>query len=164
VEINRLISKEEQDKIALGVNEEASGIMERARESYERGYYTDALDKYQDVLTRYRDSDYAEQALDEIVRINNEMREFQAKPQITMRGGDTSAGVVIQSLSESSFLFSLGSEDNVKVGEVLQIYRKEGSLLVFIGSIKVTEVYPTISRGKTVYYERRPKAGDIVSF
>jgi hypothetical protein len=164
VEINRLISKEEQDKIALGVNEEASGIMERARESYERGYYTEALDQYQDVLTRYRDSDHAEQALDEIVRINDEMREFQAKPQITMRGADTSTGVVIQSLSESSFLFSLGSEDNVKVGEVLQLYRKEGSSLVFIGSVKVTEVYPTISRGKTVYYERKPKAGDIVSF
>jgi hypothetical protein len=164
VEINRLISKEEQERVALGMNEEASEVMKNARESYDRGYYTEALEQYQDVLSKYKDSDYADQALDEIVRINEEMREFQAKPQITMRGTQTNTGVVIQSLSENSFLFSLGSEDSVRVGEVLQVYRKEGSSLVFIGSIKVTEVYPTISRGRIVYYERKPKAGDIVSF
>ena len=110
------------------------------------------------------DSDFAELALNEIVRINEEMREFGAKPQLSVRGRESNTGVVIQSLSENTFLFSLGSADNVKEGEVLQLYRKDGDTLLFIGSMKVTEVYPTISRGKTVYYERKPKAGDIVSF
>ena len=164
VDINRLISKEAEERIALGRNEEASEIMKSAQGSYERGYYTEALDQYQDVLMRYRGSDYADEALDEIVRVNEEMREFQGKPKITMRGSQANTGVIIQSLSENTFLFSLGSEDNVKAGEILQLYRKEGSSFVFIGSLKVTEVYPTISRGKTVYYDRQPKAGDIVSF
>ena len=164
VDINRLISKEAEERIAFGRNEEASEIMKSAQGSYERGYYTEALDQYQDVLMRYRDSIYADEALDEIVRINEEMKEFQGKPKITMRGSQANTGVIIQLLSENTFLFSLGSEDNIKAGEVLQLYRKEGSSLVFIGSLKVTEVYPTISRGKTVYYDRQPKAGDIVSF
>ena len=157
-------SKEAEERIAFGRNEEASEIMKSAQGSYERGYYTEALDQYQDVLMRYRDSIYADEALDEIVRINEEMKEFQGKPKITMRGSQANTGVIIQLLSENTFLFSLGSEDNIKAGEVLQLYRKEGSSLVFIGSLKVTEVYPTISRGKTVYYDRQPKAGDIVSF
>jgi hypothetical protein len=164
VEINRLMSKEKEASIQLGRNDEASKIMDQASESYERGYYAEALKQYQDVLERYRDTDHAKHALDEIVRINEEMREFQAKPKITMRGSESGTGVVIQALSQNSLLFSLGSEDNVKSGEIMQLYRKEGSSLVFIGNLKVTEVFPTISRGTAVYYERKPQEGDIVSF
>jgi hypothetical protein len=164
VAVNKLIAKKEEEKIALGANEKAAEIMENARLSYERGYYTEALGKYRNLLTKYRDSDYTEDALGEIVRINEEMREFKARPQLSVRGRESNTGVVIQSLSENTFLFSLGSADNVKEGEVLQLYRKEGDTLLFIGSMKVTEVYPTISRGRTVYYDRKPKPGDIVSF
>ncbi|MBN2322457.1 MAG: hypothetical protein JXQ30_01885 [Spirochaetes bacterium] len=164
VEINELMSKEKEASLLLDRNGEASKIMDQASESYERGYYAEALTQYQDVLERYGDTDHAKHALDEVVRINDEMREFQAKPQITMRGPESGTGVVIQALTQNSLLFSLGSEDNVKSGEIMQLYRKEGSSLVFIGSLKVTEVYPTISRATAVYYERKPQEGDIVTF
>jgi hypothetical protein len=164
VAINKLIAKGEEDKVALGANEKAAEIMASANKSYESGYYTEALDKYQDVVKKYRDTNYADDALNEIVRINEEMRGFKSRPQLSVKGRESNTGVVIQSLSENSFLFSLGSEDNVKEGEVLQLYRKEGDSLLFIGSMKVTDVYPTISRGRIVYYERKPKAGDLVTF
>ncbi len=162
--INKLKAREEEKEEVAGIDQSAFEIMKSAKNSYESGYYAEAIDKYQEVVTKYRNSNYAEEALNEILSINEEMREFKASPSISLKGQESNTGVIIQALSENTFLFSLGREDNVKAGEVLQLYRREGDELVFIGSLKVQEVYPTISRGLIVYYERKPKTGDIVSF
>jgi len=51
----------------------------------------------------------------------------------------------------------------VKRGDVLGVYRREGEKLTFIGNVMVSEAYPTISKGKVMYFEKKIKVGDIVS-
>jgi hypothetical protein len=54
-------------------------------------------------------------------------------------------------------------QDGLREGDVMGIFRKEENTYRYIGSVKVFEVFPTVSRGKVIYYEQPFKIGDFVS-
>jgi tetratricopeptide (TPR) repeat protein len=164
VAVNKLWALKEEEKERNRINEKAAAEIRSAAKSYGDGYYTQALQGYEAVLMNYRESDYAEEALVEITRINKEMRGLKLAPPRSFKQGDTDSGVIIQALGGANILFNLGSDNNVKDGDVLQVYRKEDGEFVFIGSVKVLEVYPRLSKGKIVYSEEVLKVGDIVAF
>ncbi len=145
------------------VNDAANKIMKSARRSYESGYYSDALEKYEEIIREYQNSDYMDIALSEIIRINKEMRSGTEKSAVVFTGEQAQTGVIIQISSENSFLFNLGTRDGMKRGDVLGVYRREGEKLTFIGNVMVSEAYPTVSKGKIMYFEKKMKVGDIVS-
>jgi hypothetical protein len=162
-DINSLIAEgEEQDRIEV-LNREASQAIRNAEESYESGFLTEAVDKYSEVVSRFQGSEYVDDALTEIVKIGEIMRSMGTSPQVVMTGEGAKTGVIIQIASENSFLFNLGKEDGMEKGDVLGIYRKEEETFVFIGSVKISEVYPTVSKGRIMFFERPFKVGDVVS-
>ena len=75
-----------------------------------------------------------------------------------------STGVVVQVLPGNTVLFNLGSEENIKKGDILQIFRNEEGAMEFIGSLQIYSVNPETSKGRVVYYEKKVKVGDVVSF
>jgi len=161
--INSLEQQQEAKKKQQQMNETANEIIKSARRSYENGYYSEALEKYEEIIRKYQESDYTDVALSEIIRINKEIRSGTEKSAVVFAGEKAKTGVIIQLSSSSSFLFNLGTKDGVKRGDVLGVYRKEGEKLTFIGNVMVSEAYPTISKGKIMYFEKKIRVGDIVS-
>ena len=104
-------------------------------------------------------------ALAEIVNINKQMKGLQTKPSFAKSiGAADSTGVVVQVLPGNTILFNLGSEESIKKGDVLQIFRNEEGGMEFIGSLQIYSVNPKTSKGRIVYYEKKVKIGDVVSF
>jgi hypothetical protein len=161
--LNRLILMEEEQARMEDLNQQAASIMNTAEQAYENGYLTESLDRYGEVVSDYYGSDYVEEALGEIKRITEVMRSVQATPKVVFGGTDARTGVIIQSPAENIFLFNLGMQDGLDEGDVMGIFRKQEETFIYIGSLKVFAVYPTVSKGKVIYYEQPFKIGDIVS-
>jgi hypothetical protein len=164
IAVNKLWAQEEEQKEKNMMDQKASVVYRDAERSYKDGYYTEALSGMEAIVLDYRESDYAERALSEIMRINKEMRGVKASPPRSFKGGDTDSGVIIQALAGGNVLFNLGGDSNVKEGDVLQVFRKENDQFSFVGSIRAMEVYPRLTRGKVVYSEEVIKVGDIIAF
>lgn len=164
ISIDRLWTKSEEEKENRMINQKTSAIVKDAKKSYDDGYYADALAKYEDVIKNYKTSKHSEQALSEIIRINEEMRGLKITPPRSFKEGESDSGVIIQVISGGTMLFNLGSDNNINQGDVLQVYRKEENEFTFIGTMKVYDVFPRLSRGKIVYSEKQFKIGDIVAF
>ena len=164
IEVNKLWALKEEERERNRINQKAAAELRNADKSYNDGYYTEALRGYEAILMDYRESDYADEALAEIMRINKEMRGLKLTPPRSFKEGDTDSGVIIQALGGGSILFNLGSDNNVREGDTLQVYRKEDGEFTFVGSLKVLEVFPRLSKGKIVYSEDVLKIGDIVAF
>jgi hypothetical protein len=98
------------------------------------------------------------------VRINEELRTLKYKPTFTLKKGEVKTGVVVQILPESSVLVSLGTEDGVKIGDILQVFRKTEGDALFVGSVKIYEANPKTSKGRVVFFEKALKIGDIASY
>jgi hypothetical protein len=161
--INNLKALKTEKERAAMLDEKAMELMESAKKSYASGYILEALNKYEEVVRRFQGSSYVEKALSEIVRINESIREQGTGSSIFMVGGEATSGVIVQMTSENTFIFNLGIQDGLKEGDTVKIYRREGDNLRFIGSMQVFEVYPTVSKGRLLYYEKKFKVGDIVA-
>jgi len=161
--LNRLILMQEQQERIEGLNRQAVQVMQQAGEAYEQGFLAEALDRYGEVVSKYYGSDYVDDALTQITRISEVMRSVKTTPQVVFGGTDARTGVIIQIPSDNTFLFNLGLQDGLKEGDVMGIFRKEEQTFIYIGSVKVFEVYPTVSKGKTIHYEKPIKIGDLVS-
>jgi len=163
IAINKRIEllRREEDKLKL--NQQASQVMKKADNSYQDGFYSDALDRYEDVVRDYKDSDYVEEALAQIRDINSEMRGVKITPSFSRKKGEISTGVIVQVFPGNSLLLNLGSDDDVKKGDVLQVFRTEEDGVEFIGSLKIYEIHPKTSKGRIMYFEKQVKIGDIVS-
>jgi hypothetical protein len=161
--LNRLILMQEEQQRIEGLNKQAVQVMTQAENAYEQGFLSEALDRYGEVVSKYYGSDYVDDALKEITRISEVMRSVQTTPQVVFSGTEGRSGVIIQIPAEDTFLFNLGLQDGLKNGDVMGIFRKENETFTFIGSVKVFEVYPTVSKGKVIYFEKPIKIGDLVS-
>jgi hypothetical protein len=164
ISIDRLWANSEEEKENRMINQKTSAIVKDAKKSYDDGYYADALAKYEDVIKNYKTSKHSEQALSEIIRINEEMRGLKITPPRSFKEGESDSGVIIQVISGGTMLFNLGSDNNINQGDVLQVYRKEENEFTFIGTLKVYDVFPRLSRGKIVYSDKQFKIGDVVAF
>ena len=119
---------------------------------------------YEEVVRKYKDSVYAGKALEEIRNINNQMREVKVTTTVSLGGEGSVTGVVVQVLPGNNVLINLGSVDEVKIGDELQVLRKGESGVEIIGSLKIYSAGPKTAKGKIVYYEEDIKIGDIVIF
>ena len=161
--LNRLILMHEEQVLVDGLNQQAYQVMEQAQEAFEKGYLSEALDRYGEVVSEYHGSDYIDDALSEITRISEVMRSVKSTPQVVFAGTEARTGVIIQNPAENTYLFNLGLQDGLKEGDVMGIFRKEDETYTFIGSVKVYQVFPTVSKAKVIYYEQPFKIGDFVS-
>ena len=161
--LNRLILMHEDQLRMDGLNQQASQVMEQAEAAFEQGYLSEALDRYGEVVTDYHGSEYIDDALSEITRISEVMRSVKSTPQVVFGGTDTRTGVIIQNPAQDTYLFNLGIQDGLKEGDVMGIFRKEDETYTYIGSVKVYQVFPTVSKAKVIYYEEPFKIGDFVS-
>ncbi len=161
--LNRLILMHEEKKHIETLNQQAAQIMKQGEDAFERGFLSEALDRYGEVVSEYYGSDYIGEALSQISRISEVMRSVKATPQVVFGGTDTRTGVIIQIPAEDTYLFNLGLQDGLREGDVMGIFRKEADTYKYIGSVKVFEVFPTVSRGKVIHYEQPFKIGDFVS-
>jgi hypothetical protein len=152
--------KEDSDR---RINEQALLIMNKAENLYKNGDLSEALDLYEEVVVNYKDSDYAEKALAEIKSINSLMREVKVTTTLSLDSDDSITGIVVQVLPDNNVLINLGSEDDIKTGNELQVLRKGDLGVEIIGSLKIYSVSPKTSKGKLVYFEDDIKIGDIVS-
>ena len=146
------------------LNRQALQIMNKAESLYKSGDFSDALDMYEEVVRKYKDSVYAGKALEEIWNINNQMREVKVTTTVSLGGEGSVTGVVVQVLPGNNVLINLGSVDEVKIGDELQVLRKGESGVEIIGSLKIYSAGPKTAKGKIVYYEEDIKIGDIVIF
>ena len=162
--INELLAKKKETEELALLDQKAAVVMKEARRSYNEGYFADALDKYENVVRNYRNTQSSETALSEIIRINEEMRGMKVTPPRYFKAGAVDSGVIIQALPGGTILFNLGSDQEVAVGDVLQVYRNENDQFTFIGSVKVFDVYPRLSKGKVAYSEKAFKIGDVISY
>jgi hypothetical protein len=163
--LNGLKNQQAGGRDRAGINARALEAMNRAKASYDSGSYSEAIAGYEEVVTKYRESDYTDDALAQIMRINEEMRKFKFSPSFTLKTGEVKTGVLVQLLPENSILISMGAEEGVKQGDILQLFRKETTGgAAYIGSVKVFEVNPKSSKCRIVYFERALKVGDIVSY
>lgn len=161
--LNRLIlMHEEQNRIAE-LNQQASQVIRQAEDAFEQGYLSEALDRYGEVVSEYYGSDYVDDALSEISSISEVMRSVKTTPQVVFGGTNVRTGVIIQIPAENTYLFNLGMQDGLKKGDVMGIFRKEEETYTYIGSVKVYEVFPTVSKAKVIFYEQPFKIGDLVS-
>jgi hypothetical protein len=161
--LNRLILMHEEQNRIDELNQQASQVMRQAEDAFEEGYLSEALDRYGEVVSEYYGSDYVDDALSEISRISDVMRSVKTTPQVVFGSTDARTGVIIQIPAENTYLFNLGMQDGLKEGDVMGIFRKEEETFTYIGSVKVYEVYPTVSKAKVIYYEQPFKIGDFVS-
>jgi len=164
IAINSLIAIKKAESERNKVNKRAFEVINEAREYFINGNYSKALEKYEKIVEKFNQSDYLEDAIFEIIRINEQIKTSRGVKTVNINEGEIKKGVIIKLLSMNNLLISLGSEDGIKVGENLSIYRKENDSLSIIGSFKISEVYPTISKGKVNYYEKKLKVGDLVSY
>jgi hypothetical protein len=163
--INGLKNLQAGSRDRTGLNAKALETMNRAKASYDSGSYSEAIAGYEEVVRNYRESDYTDDALAQIMRINEEMRKFKFSPSFTLKTGEVKTGVLVQLLPENSILISMGAEEGVKQGDVLQLFRKETTgTASYIGSAKVFEVNPKSSKCRIVYFDRALKVGDVVSY
>jgi tetratricopeptide (TPR) repeat protein len=153
--------KEDSDR---KLNQQALQIMNKAESLYKSGNLSDALDMYEEVVRKYKDSVYAEKALEEIRNINFQMRDVKVTTTVSLDGEGSIIGVVVQVLPGNNVLINLGSVDDIKIGDELQVLRKEVSGFELIGSLKIYSASPKTSKGKIVYSEQDIKIGDIVTF
>ena len=161
--LNRLILMHEEQNRIDELNQQASQVMRQAEDAFEEGYLSEALDRYGEVVSEYYGSDYVDDALSEISRISDVMRSVKTTPQVVFGSTGARTGVIIQIPAENTYLFNLGMQDGLKEGDVMGIFRKEEETFTYIGSVKVYEVYPTVSKAKVIYYEQPFKIGDFVS-
>jgi TolA-binding protein len=161
--LNRLILMHEEQNRIDALNQQASQVMRQAEDAFEQGYLSEALDRYGEVVSEYYGSDNVDEALSEISRISEIMRSVKTTPQVVFGGTDARTGVIIQIPAENTYLFNLGMQDGLKEGDVMGIFRKEEETFTYIGSVKVYEVFPTVSKAKVIYYEQPFKIGDVVS-
>jgi TolA-binding protein len=161
--LNRLILMHEEQNRIDELNQQASQVMRQAEDAFEEGYLSEALNRYGEVVSEYYGSDYVDVALSEISRISEVMRSVKTTPQVVFGSTDTRTGVIIQIPTENTYLFNLGMQDGLKEGDVMGIFRKEDETFTYIGSVKVYEVFPTVSKAKVIYYEQPFKIGDFVS-
>jgi hypothetical protein len=161
--LNRLILMQEEQQRIESLNRQAALVMKQAEEAYDQGLLSESLDRYGELISKYYASDYVGEALKQITRISEVMRSVKATPQVVFGGTDARTGVIIQIPAENTFLFNLGLQDGLKQGDVMGVFRKEGETYIYIGSVKVFEVYPTVSRGRTVHIEKPIKVGDLIS-
>jgi outer membrane protein assembly factor BamD (BamD/ComL family) len=161
--LNQLILMHDEQIRIDELNQQAFQVMQQAEAAYEQGYLTEALDRYGEVVSDYYGSDYIDDALAEISSINEVMRSVKGTPQVVFGRTDTRTGVIIQNPAENTYLFNLGLQDGLEEGDVMGIFRKEEETLLYIGSLKVFEVFPTVSKAKVIYYEQPFKIGDLVS-
>jgi hypothetical protein len=161
--LNRLILMHEDQVRIEGLNQQASQVMVQAKEAFDKGYLSEALDRYGEVVTEYHGSDYIDEALSEITRISEVMRSVKSTPQVVFAGTEARTGIIIQNPAEDTYLFNLGIQDGLKEGDVMGIFRKEDETYTYIGSMKVYQVFPTVSKAKVIYYEEPFKIGDFVS-
>ncbi len=164
ISIDRLWAKSEEEKNNRLINQKTAAIVKDAKKSYDDGYYADALAKYEDIIKNYKTSKHSDQALSEIIRINEEMRGVKITPPRFFKEGESDSGVIIQVTPGGIMLFNLGSDNNINQGDILQVYRKENNEFTFVGTLKVYDVFPRLSRGKVVYSEKQFKIGDVVAF
>ncbi|MFW6180676.1 MAG: hypothetical protein ACOC8N_02920 [Spirochaetota bacterium] len=160
--VQSLIEQREEAARRERLNQEASRVMDQAREAARRGFHQEALEKYETVVSAYRGSDYVDGAVSEIIRLNRTLRE-DAAGSLIVTADQSRVGVIIRLSADGSLLFNLGSRDGLQEGEVLGIYRREGEELGFIGNLRVTEVFPTISRAAVLFSDRELRIGDVVS-
>jgi tetratricopeptide (TPR) repeat protein len=161
--LNRLILMQEEQQRIENLNRQAALVMKQAEEAYDQGLLSESLDRYGELVSKYYASDYVGEALKQITRISEVMRSVKATPQVVFGGTDARTGVIIQIPAENTFLFNLGLQDGLKQGDVMGVFRKEGENYIYVGSVKVFEVYPTVSRGRTVHIEKPIKVGDLIS-
>jgi len=161
IAINDLIALEEEKLEKQRINEKAREEMQIARNARQKGLLNEALHRCREVIEQYGSSDYVDEAISEIMLINEQMRGLKFKPT-KFREGEISTGVILQ-VQASSVLLSMGSEHGIKQGDVLQVYRREGENYTFVCTIEVSEIFPVTSRGKVVYFEKNVQVGDIVS-
>ena len=161
--LNRLLLMQEEQQRIEGINRQAALVMNQAEEAYDQGLLSESLDRYGEVVSKYYASDYVGDALKRITDISEVMRSVKTTPQVMFGGTDARTGVIIQIPAENTYLFNLGLQDGLKQGDVMGVFRKEGEIYSYIGSVKVFEVYPNVSRGKTVHIEKPIKIGDIIS-
>jgi hypothetical protein len=157
-----LLEKEEENQ---KLNRQAQMLMRDAENSFENGQLLEAISKYEEIIRNFKDSDQVDEALAEIVNINKQMKGLKTKPSFAKSSGEgADTGVVVQVLPGNTILFNLGSEENINKGDVLQIFRNEEGGMEFIGSLQIYSVNPKTSKGRIVYYEKKVKIGDVVSF
>jgi hypothetical protein len=161
--LNRLIIMHEEQVRVDGLNQQAFQVMQQADAAFEKGYLSEALDRYGEVVAEYHGSDYIDDALSEITRISEVMRSVKSTPQVVFAGTEARTGVIIQNPARDTYLFNLGMQDGLKEGDVMGIFRKEDETYTYIGSVKVYQVFPTVSKAKVIYYEKPFKIGDFVS-
>ncbi len=162
--VNELWAQKKEAEELARLDQRAAVVMREAQRSYNDGYYADALDKYENVMRNFRDTKSSETALTEFVRINEEMRGMKVTPPRSFKAGETDSGVIIQALPGGTILFNLGSDQEVVVGDILQVYRNDNDKFTFIGSVKVFDVYPRLSKGKVAYSEKAFKIGDVIAY
>jgi hypothetical protein len=159
IAINNLKDQIDQDRH----NKKAMEVMNNAEDSYEKGYYAEALSGYEAVVRDHSKSDYVEDALTQILRINEQTKGLKFTPSITLRSDEENIGVVLQVFGDGSLLLNLGRVDNIQKSDILHVFRNEESGVVFIGSLKIYDTNPKTSKGRIIYSERKIKVGDIVA-
>ncbi len=164
IDVNKKIKDYEEKKRLEEINNLAKDIYEKAEKSYKQGFLSEAYDGFKEILVNYRESRYAEMALKMIDRINKKIKSMKVTGKVNLLGKTENTGVVVQLVSKTILLVSLGSEDGLTEGSVLQVVRKSGNDVIFVGNIKLVEVFPNMSRGKLLLYEKTPKVGDLVVF
>jgi tetratricopeptide (TPR) repeat protein len=161
-QVAALKREKEQQLLKAQINEAASDVMEEARANQRGGLYQEALKGYETIVRNYIESDYTNEAVSQIVKINRDLRSANSGSLI-VTSDVSKVGVIIKLSPDDSFLFNLGTRDGVKEGQVLGIYRKEDGEMGFIGNVKITDVYPTISKGMIMFSDQDLRVGDIIS-
>jgi len=162
IAINNLMAQQEVTLEQKKLNKKAREAMQIAYNAKMKGLLNEALQRYREVIQKYGGSDYVDEAVSEIVQINEQMRGLKTTPTFKFRKGELSTGVIVQ-VQASWVLFSMGSEHGVKEGDVLQVYHREEEEYNFVCTIQTSEVFPETSRGKVIYFEKNVQVGDIVS-
>ncbi len=164
IDINNKIRASEEEKRIAEINSVAGEIFKRASKSYEQGFVSDAYEGFKEIILHYRESKYTDMAVKMMDRINSELKSMKVTGKVNLIGKSENSGVVIQILSKSILLVSLGSEDGLSEGDTLQIVRKSGKDVVFVGNVKLIDVFPTTSKGRLLLYENQPEVGDLVIY
>ena len=160
---NRKLKQLEAERLEI-INKKAKEIFSKAERAYKEGFISEAFNGYEEILRDYRESTYADIALKKIKKINNEMKNLKVSKNVNLIGKFENSGVVIQRITDTLLLVSLGTDNGVKKGDVFQIVRKEGDKVNFIGNLKIVEVFSNTSKGRLMYYEKIPAIGDLVVF
>lgn len=164
IAIRGIKDSQAQQQMLKDINRKAGELMKVALAAYDSGSYAESLARYEEVATKYKESDFTQEALSAIKRINEEMRNLKFTPSMTFKKGEVKTGVVVQVMPDGVILLSMGSEDNVQKGDIVQVFRNIEGQAVFAGSVKIYEVNPQTSKARVIYFEKDLKIGDLVSY